>query len=651
MFSKKALNLLGQKRNLAALPLLIAVQAQAYNFYVDGFEGQIDSQISLGSSWRLENQDPEMVKDMEFGVAINGANGNDGNLNVDKGDAFSQVIKGSHDIQISYDNFGLFARGKYWHDIALEEDDNLDDSANDDLAKYSGAALMDAFVYADLEVAGKPLDLRLGKQVLNWGESTFIRDGINQTNPVDVPAFRRPGAELKEGLIPVNMAYAGIGLTDNLSSEFFYQLEYQPTVIDDCGTFMSLTDFISPGCNTVHTLVGDLSRAEDTRPDGDGQFGLAFRYFAEAIDTEFGVYAMNIHSRTPSVAALKANFNEVALYDNLAVDNGFFESTANLILTMQGSPLTYDNLVAMAAVNPALQGTLATLNQLAAVASMQMLTTNSSIGTPVEPFINPTTYFTEYVEDQTITGLSFSTNIGSVAVAGEVSHKQNVAYSINSGSLVGALLQSDAIYTYVYKQTLAAAGTEEQAVQAGRAAVEATHGEYGLEVLDTADGQAIGGYKLFDVSQLQVTATKLFDQVLGANRIALIAEAGYTYTHGFDNNSFTKFGEGRVAFDENNVAYVKDTTTQTAWGYRARIAGTYNNVFSGVNLSPVLSISHDVEGFNGQFREGEGSLGLSLSAEYLNTYTTAISYTMYDGGTSSFMNDRDFASITAAVQF
>ena len=36
------------------------------------------------------------------------------------------------------------------------------------------------------------LQMRLGNQVINWGESVFIQ-GVNQFNPIDVPAARRAG--------------------------------------------------------------------------------------------------------------------------------------------------------------------------------------------------------------------------------------------------------------------------------------------------------------------------------------------------------------------------------------------------------------------------------------------------------------------------
>ncbi len=64
-----------------------------------------------------------------------------------------------------------------------------------------------------------PGTVRLGKQVVSWGESTFIGNSINTINPIDVSAFRRPGSEIKEGLIPVNMLYLSQSLTDSLSVE------------------------------------------------------------------------------------------------------------------------------------------------------------------------------------------------------------------------------------------------------------------------------------------------------------------------------------------------------------------------------------------------------------------------------------------------
>ena len=45
------------------------------------------------------------------------------------------------------------------------------------------------------------------------------------------------------------MLFVSQSLTDNLSAEGFYQLEWDQTVIDNCGTFFSQPDVISDGCD------------------------------------------------------------------------------------------------------------------------------------------------------------------------------------------------------------------------------------------------------------------------------------------------------------------------------------------------------------------------------------------------------------------
>ena len=86
----------------------------------------------------------------------------------------------------------------------------LNDDGFEDLQKFSGVYLLDAYAYGSFGIGDTDLQLRLGRQVVNWGESVFIQ-GVNQINPIDVTALRRPGTEVKEVLLPVLMAYANWG--------------------------------------------------------------------------------------------------------------------------------------------------------------------------------------------------------------------------------------------------------------------------------------------------------------------------------------------------------------------------------------------------------------------------------------------------------
>lgn len=579
---------------LASSVLLSSVPAHSFEFFFD-VEGSFDSQFTMGSSWRVEEQDKALLA---------AGNNNDGNANFEKGDAFSQIFKGSHDLHIRTDNHGVFIRGQYWYDYALEEnkvlsghssngymsDEKLDDKHFNDYSKFSGASLMDAYIYGAYEIGYTPLDIRLGRQVVSWGESTFIFGGVNAINPVDVNAFRRPGAEIKEGLLPVNMAYMNLGLTENLSMEAFYQLEFQETIIPGCGTYFSTNDYAPEGCDTVILTSESLAGLSDAAlyngidlgppagvqkfalerdADGnrlakdEGQFGVAFRFMSESLgDTEFGFYAMNIHSRVPLISGIKAT--------------GWVDA-----VTAGG-------------------GTNAIVNNKAT-----------------------TTYYVSYPEDIQLAGLSFAANISSVALSGEISHKKDVPLQINAPMLLTAGLTG-------YSNSA----------------------ELNADVVATAEGETFEGYRLFDISQAQFTLLQFFDRFLGASRYTAIAEFGYTFVHDFDESADAiKFSRAGVFTDEENEGYV----TESSWGYRGRFVGEYNNVISGGVLKPMLAWSHDVEGYapqpGGAFKEGEQSLGLSLTLDYMSAYTASISYTQYMGGDYSLVSDRDFASISMGVQF
>ncbi len=73
-------------------------------------------------------------------------------------------------------------------------DTPLSDDGMSNLNSFKGIALLDAYLYYSFDAGSVPIDLRLGRQVVSWGESTFIQNGINAINPVDVTALRRPGA-------------------------------------------------------------------------------------------------------------------------------------------------------------------------------------------------------------------------------------------------------------------------------------------------------------------------------------------------------------------------------------------------------------------------------------------------------------------------
>ncbi|WP_285199475.1 DUF1302 domain-containing protein, partial [Klebsiella pneumoniae] len=89
----------------------------------------------------------------------------------------------------------------------------LNDNGFHPFARFDSIDVLDLYGYYNTTVAERATSFRLGRQVLGWGESIFFQNGINGVNTLDVSALRRPGADLKEGFTPSEMALVSMDLT------------------------------------------------------------------------------------------------------------------------------------------------------------------------------------------------------------------------------------------------------------------------------------------------------------------------------------------------------------------------------------------------------------------------------------------------------
>ncbi|KAB0622715.1 DUF1302 domain-containing protein [Castellaniella defragrans] len=309
--------------------------AQATDFQLGDWQGNWSSSISLETSVRARGQDSALYGQGN-GAARGRADGtgnntiDEGNLNYDKGDVISSRLKLISEVELKKGTMGAFLRGRAWYDYGQKNlDVHLGNQANgyrpnrplsDDgferLNRFSGVDLLDAYVYDTFTLAGQPLQVRAGNQVINWGESLFIQ-GINQINPIDLTSARMPGSQVKEILLPVPLVSVNQGLGNLGSVEMFYQLQWKNTAIDSaCGNYWAVAGgsvgLYPNSCGNAVSVAGSsadgyrsgayVGTLDGDKPSNTGQFGVAFRTYAEPIDSEIGVYAMKIHARTPAVS-------------------------------------------------------------------------------------------------------------------------------------------------------------------------------------------------------------------------------------------------------------------------------------------------------------------------------------------------------------
>jgi hypothetical protein len=598
-------------QRLALVIALAASPALAAEFNLGEIEGRANGKVSLGALWSAEDANQAMIYPQNaqavgqsFDPQGVGRNNDDRRLNYrNSGTLISTPLSFIGEMDLRWQNYGVFTRAKAWYDYRLNRDDvawgsaangyehnsRLDDSHYDDLAKFQGVELLDAYVYGDFQLGSSALQARAGNQSVNWGESLFFLNGINSINPVDLAALRRPGSEVKEALLPVPMLYANLGLTSNLSLEAFYQLKWRKTVLEGCGTYFAALDYVSDGCNAVMApntpalAIDDgtrfdrnayLRRASDNEPRDSGQFGMAARYFIDELSTEVAAYYLNIHSRTPSIGAVKANRRTGASFN--AAD-----------------------------------------------------------------LANNAQYQLNYAEDIHIVGTSFNSNIAGWSVFGEASFRPNQPLQIHSGDLLasygGPLAGNSALFLNDEFLATPAGGSNDgyDRLNVGAASLGTlkTFGNVlGAENLAfTGEVAWRWANGLPDVNERRYGRTEMYGLTLRDGSCTTAANPKAA-RHGCSTDGFV---------------------TSSAWGVRTRTQLNYADALAGVNLSPYLALGYDVDGWSwdGSIMEKRVQGALGVKADYLSRYSAELSYNA-SGGSAYFLGgDTDFISLSLSAGF
>jgi Protein of unknown function (DUF1302) len=362
----------------------------------------LDTTVSVGASLRVEDRNCKLVYTGHGGCNSNAAaiNNDDGDLNYDNGDFYSAEAKATTELEVDWRNFGAFARAVAFYDFLqdcatctrrtpLAPDARYRPSVVEGGVVGAQFQLLDMYVNGSWDLGERPLDVRLGNQLVSWGENLFIPGGINQINAVDVSRLRVPGSEIKEALLPAPMLRVQTEIVPNLGVDAYYQFYWNRTYLDPTGSYFSTSDLTgraaqglflpvtqglpplpnpnlpadpwSMSLSPAHFFAAGrgVPRLTDDKPPNQGQGGVALRYFVDPIQTEFGLYYLHYHSKTPVI--------------------GF-----------------------------------------------------SGFGIPAFGVNVPAGFFRQYAPDVDLVGASFATQVMSTALAGEVSYRWDEPVAINA---------------------------------------------------------------------------------------------------------------------------------------------------------------------------------------------------------------------------
>ncbi|MDF3029670.1 MAG: hypothetical protein K0R03_228 [Moraxellaceae bacterium] len=646
------------------LPLAIGT-ASAFELNLGDVKGSLDTTVSYGSAWRMEAPDQALAADYASytqAVLANRrtfVNKNDGNANFDNDSRpISSVFKITSDFELKYNDFGALVRGTAFYDTVIMDDganpastNRFPNNANcnpqvtanptncgfpEETEDHSGtdARVLDAYVYGNFDLGGTALNVRVGEQVVNWGEALFLQDGINSANPVSLSKLRLPGAEVKEALLPLPMLYSSLGIGDNLTLEAFYQFDWDHSEADDVGTYYSTDDaFAGEGANRI--LVNTVNPAGAVTPagtvtavqqiaalqayngaafnpiaanqifltnkgtghqevDSDGQYGIAFRYSLDS--TELGLFFMNYHSHKPVAQATTGQAGGVQAANAKAV-------AARNACMAQGGNGTACTIIANA-----------------------------------YHYIDTTTYELVYPEDVQMYGLSFSTTVGELSFSGELAYRPKEPINAELG---------DNLVVY-------------NALNAGSVSngTPATAGSVLNNGLPLSANQTVKNWVELETYNLALVSIYNFGPMLGAEGMTGVLEFGASFIPDGEDQRYASTAsllnlEGAAGVAVPAEGPSDDYLDDLSMGYRIVLTNTYNDVFAGVALSPVLRFAHDFKGNShrtGNFLENRKAGTVGVNALYNQKLEVGVAYNAFWGAeNSNLLHDRD--NVTASIKY
>jgi hypothetical protein len=587
---------------VAFVAVACAPGVPAADFAVANGKLSVTGSTYLSTALRTDEQDPRLLADVNSslvglrGRAVtpsSGRNGDDGNLNFNRGDPVASVAKAYLGLSYAWGPYRIEASGQAWYDYTTARSshpwgnaqngytagERLSDAGALARAQFSGVALDDLYLSGKHALAERPVEWKLGWQSLDWGRKLLAMGGLRDLNPLDVSASLRPGVDREhETRVTFPAVYGRVGLTRATAVEAFYQFAFEPTALPACGTFYSVVDFMAEGCDKA--MFGNLSdrtavatgvyvrRTATLQPTDAGQGGVALKHLVDAWSTELGLYATQFHSRVPFYSGTKSGRETGPLF-------------------LPGDP---------GGLNP--------------------------------------TYFTEYPEDIRMFGVSFETKIPGGAVLGELTFRPNQPLQYNSVDVIGAAVSRTAPSPLRDRVEAVAPGSVIRAWERHESLQAHLGATGGLPHVLGAAGMSYGAELIYKaVPDLPDFSVMRFGraEVFGQGPV-----------------------DGVCPPPAAPVSCSRDGyVSREAFGYRLRAGLKYPQVIGRVDLVPSVVFGHDVVGWSGDgvILEGRKLAIVSVQAVLPSHWIAAVSWNPTWGGTYNNSRDRSTAQAYVSYQF
>jgi hypothetical protein len=584
--------------------LLPAGQVSGASFTLGEFEGLYNGRFSYGTLYRLRDRDKDLIAIASDGNAFT-ANTDDGNLNYSSG-LVSNTVSTTSELAMRRRNFGFYLRASAFYDFENKNNDPARTGFDSDAEKLVGAdvELRESYLNWSFAPGGMPMVFRVGQQIVNWSETNFVRDGLDIINPVDFVAAFRPTSVADDLRTPQRMVWGAANVSETFSVEAFYQYEWEPVTLPPVGWYFSTLDAL--GGEGLQSWMYGSGQVSDLGTDLDQEFELPTGTLGFDADyqrlpglnqdkpSDLGQYGVALIGIFPDSNATKVGLHYIRYHSRLPLimgrtgDAAAVAATAEPFVAARATEL--ESIYLGEGVDPV---EAALLGRQAA----EQLTLSN--------YANEASFFATYPEDIDLIGLTFSTSTTTTGTlfAGELSHHVDFPFQLAVTPVLNAVFSPVLFDTDVGDTPL---------------------GDFGADVV-------IGGFKRLDRTQATLEVAQIFRGLLGADQLLISADLGWTRVHDIP-------GADEAPLTSND---------EDSWGYRLRAAASYSSLFGGINLSPFIAFSHDVDGTTpgpiSTFLEDRKAVTVGVGMVYIQRITAQLRYTgFFHGGRANQIRDRDF---------
>jgi hypothetical protein len=288
------------------------------------------------------------------------ANGDDGDLNTRKDNFYTKNLDVVSELLLKSPEEGwkFLVRGQAIYDFAITDAARTPVSPDGQAQSENSESLLDLFVEKDFSVGVQSGHVRVGNQVINWGESYYAFGGVNSTSSLDIQKLSTPGTLLKQVLLPAPMVEFESSLPGRFSFEGYVQAHWNANRYPPPGTYWSFNDvFNRTGTETASfsttnfnfsgpdagTIAGAQSRnigvinqinqnlmngeyfgapynsfgvpyTTENNPRDRAQYGFRLNYKPEHAQADFSAYYLNYSDKAPVLTYYNAESSAVWSY-------------------------------------------------------------------------------------------------------------------------------------------------------------------------------------------------------------------------------------------------------------------------------------------------------------------------------------------------